>query len=405
MQHRLGTRVATSAGSLLLTLAAIGGVICILAVVAATFFQISLILFKTGSMSPTIPAGSVALVRQVPADEVRVGDVVTVDRTGQLPITHRIVAVAAAANGEVSLTLRGDANRQDDPAPYLVTHVRLVLLSVPQAAPLIVFISNPLVLGGVAVGASILVGWAFWPRQRARPSASGRRGRRSVASGGAGVSLAILVALASVLAPAPSAHAETAETVISGKYLTLTSVADPIAFASLRPANPVRWTVGVSAHPPDPAAIHLGLSAAGRLAHTDGLHVAIITCTKRWSGSTCPGRTTKMLADQAVSTALAGLPPGGVREVGEMPSSGQRWLAIDVTLPAGRNAGGSADLQVHAWGAGDQVQTTGPPASLADTGTDLPGLALLLAAGAVIAGTGAAAIESRRRVRVTRGGR
>ena len=77
-----------------LTLAAIGGVLCIAAVVAATFFDITLIMFKTGSMSPTIPAGSVAVVREIPASEAAVGDVVTVDRTDLLPITHRKIGRA-----------------------------------------------------------------------------------------------------------------------------------------------------------------------------------------------------------------------------------------------------------------------------------------------------------------------
>lgn len=47
---------------LLLWIAAIGGVICIALVILAYAAGITLIMFKTGSMSPTIPAGSVAVV-------------------------------------------------------------------------------------------------------------------------------------------------------------------------------------------------------------------------------------------------------------------------------------------------------------------------------------------------------
>ena len=50
-------------------------------------------MFKTGSMSPTITAGSVALVREIPASEINVGDVVTVDREDALPVTHRVTSI------------------------------------------------------------------------------------------------------------------------------------------------------------------------------------------------------------------------------------------------------------------------------------------------------------------------
>ncbi|MCB8909926.1 S26 family signal peptidase [Rhodococcus rhodochrous] len=50
--------------------------LCIGLVIAAFFFNISLILFKTGSMSPTIPQGSMSVVQRISADEIRVGDVV-----------------------------------------------------------------------------------------------------------------------------------------------------------------------------------------------------------------------------------------------------------------------------------------------------------------------------------------
>lgn len=66
----------------LLTLLSIFGVLCIGAVIAAYFFGINIMMFKTGSMSPDIPAGSVALVREIPAAEAEVGDVVTVERPG-----------------------------------------------------------------------------------------------------------------------------------------------------------------------------------------------------------------------------------------------------------------------------------------------------------------------------------
>ena len=155
-------------GNLALWVASVGGVICITMVILSGLFNISLIMFKTGSMSPTIPTGSLALVREIPAAEVSVGDVVTVDRSGELPVTHRVTSIAGSGDSR-QLTLRGDANPVEDPAPYDVSHVRIVLASVPHLANAIIAMSNPFVLGGVTMGAGVLVTWAFWPRGSAAP--------------------------------------------------------------------------------------------------------------------------------------------------------------------------------------------------------------------------------------------
>ncbi len=160
-------RGVTAAGNGLLTLAAIGGVICIVFVILAVFFHITLIMFKTGSMSPTIPTGSLSVVRQVPASEVVIGDVVTVDRPGALPITHRVTSITPTGHGVMSITLRGDANATEDPAPYLVSTVRIVMFSVPGLAYAVAAASNPLVLGAITLGAAGIVTWAFWPRDAA----------------------------------------------------------------------------------------------------------------------------------------------------------------------------------------------------------------------------------------------
>jgi len=154
-------------GEALLWIAAVAGTICIVLVILAYTANITLIMFRTGSMEPTIPTGSVAVVQQVEAADVSVGDVVTVDRAGELPVTHRVTSISegATADGRV-ITMRGDANDVDDPDPYEVTTVRTVLFSVPGIAPVIVAMSNPFVLGGITVAAALLVVWAFWPREK-----------------------------------------------------------------------------------------------------------------------------------------------------------------------------------------------------------------------------------------------
>lgn len=156
-------------GDVLLTLAAIGGALSIIATVLALVFSISIMMFATGSMSPTIPAGSIALVREIPAAEARVGDVVTVDRPGELPITHRITTISdSGTDGHRVITMRGDANASEDPAPYDVATVRRVFFSMPGVAQSIVFASTPAVMGTITVLAAALVTWAFWPKRERR---------------------------------------------------------------------------------------------------------------------------------------------------------------------------------------------------------------------------------------------
>ncbi|AYA27596.1 signal peptidase I [Rhodococcus rhodochrous] len=169
----------------LLNLLAVRGVVCIGLVTAAFACDISLILFKTGSMSPTIPQGSMSVVQRISADEIAVGDIVTVDREeGELPVTHRVIAVHPQRAGEALIEMQGDANPNPDPGPYRVTEVRKVLWSVPGAAAVIVWFSDPWVLGGLTLAAAGLVLWAFWPRAAENSHGPSRRERDEVRGGG-----------------------------------------------------------------------------------------------------------------------------------------------------------------------------------------------------------------------------
>ncbi|MFD8237474.1 MULTISPECIES: signal peptidase I [Actinomycetes] len=164
---------------LLLNLAAAGGAVCIVAVIATVVFSISLVLFKTGSMSPAIPAGSLALVREIPAAEIQIGDVVTVNRPGKLPITHRVQTITPAQGEARTITMKGDANAEPDPAPYVVERVRVVLWSVPGLAYPLAAAANPVVLGATTLAVAALVTWVLWPRAGSRGSR--RKGQHAAA--------------------------------------------------------------------------------------------------------------------------------------------------------------------------------------------------------------------------------
>lgn len=66
----------------------------------------------TGSMDPTYPPGTLVVVKPVPVEEIRTGDVVTYQLESGKPavVTHRVVEVGTSLEGEISLTTQGDAN-------------------------------------------------------------------------------------------------------------------------------------------------------------------------------------------------------------------------------------------------------------------------------------------------------
>jgi signal peptidase len=358
---------AGTLGDVFLWLAAIGGAICIVVVMAAVFFNVTLIMFKTGSMEPTIPTGSLAIVHKIPASEVAVGDIVTVDRPGQLPVTHRVTSVSGTGESR-TLTLRGDANDTDDIAPYVVQDVRLTLFWIPGWASVVVWFSNPLVLGALTLGATGLVTWAFWPRDagHGRRRADGRTANGTkVASG---ITTLLVAGALVVTAPAPAEAAEV-ETVVQSAYLELTSISDPDLLSSMTPNAPVTWQVGVDATPPEPGLVHLGIAASGALTAPGDMSVQIRVCTVRWVAGACSGAATTWLSTTDLAAAVANPTAYGAREVGSMNASSERWLLLTVTLTrAGAPPGDSASLRLQAWGAGGPLSAG--PGSLAMTGAD-----------------------------------
>ena len=377
MQHALADkpRFASKLGDALLTLAAVGGVVCIVLVLLAAFFNITLIMFKTGSMSPTIPAGSLAVVREIPAAEIAVGDVVTVDRPGALPVTHRVTSIVAAEGTARTITMRGDANPVEDPAPYTVTTVRSVLWSVPGLAQAVVSVSNPLALGGITLAASALVTWAFWPREAART-----RGPKHALPVAAALAVGACLGGA-VLGPAQPAQAAETETMIAGEVVRLMTVADSVELAHLVPGERVPWQVGVWAREGATGDIQLSLSASGALAQDPaGLQVEVRSCDARWVAGDCasgevlvagPGPASAILDD-----ALA---------AGAMDATTERWVHVEAWLPASTTVlpTTTASLRLAAVGSGDTVATdTG---GLSRTGTDVA-LPLTLAVTAIAVG-------------------
>jgi signal peptidase len=154
------------AKSTLFAVAGIAGLLSILWLIAALVFGLSIIVFKTGSMAPTMPTGSAAVTRSIPASEIRVGDVVTVPVPGKtLPVTHRVYSVKpyAAVPGDRILVLKGDDNLTPDQIPYTVGRVKLVIFAVPGAGTALAILQTAPFVGVATLLVASLLFWAFWP--------------------------------------------------------------------------------------------------------------------------------------------------------------------------------------------------------------------------------------------------
>jgi signal peptidase len=401
-------RIAGSVGRVLretlLSVAAIGGVICIALTILAFTGGYSLIMFKTGSMSPTIPAGSVALVQRVAASTLSVGDVTTVDRAGELPITHRITSISAGPTAvERVITMKGDANVSPDPAPYTVSQVRIVRGSVPGLAHVIVWFGNPWVLGSITIGAALLVTWAFWPRPRgqdaedaveatsaaddgpvaddgpAAPGPATRRERRLSRNAVSCIAIVALVALPT-LGSAPPAAAAGLVSITSNGGGTY----------ALDPAIPYNWDLDIDAGAaPDDGHLTVTLRGEGQ-----GMELAtvVMACSAEWDASGCPG------TESALGTAGAMPLNGGEQLLLQRPTPTTAHLRIAVT--GSGLASSTATLILRATAEQTSVEQTIGTATLPATGGTPT--ALLAAPAAVLIGLGTTLVVRMRRKRTGR---
>ncbi|OZE88483.1 signal peptidase I [Rhodococcoides fascians] len=162
---RIFRELALSAGAFV-------GLVCVLFALAAVFFGITPLIFRSGSMSPAIDTGALALSKKTPADDIQIGDIVNVTNAGGSSITHRVVDIGAVGTGSVQLFLKGDANADPDVESYIVSDARRVFFSVDKLGYAVAWLSGPIAvfLGGIAVGALLMLAW----RPRGERSAGNR---------------------------------------------------------------------------------------------------------------------------------------------------------------------------------------------------------------------------------------
>jgi signal peptidase len=96
-----------------------GAAVVAVALVAATigprFLPYQALVVRSGSMSPTIPTGSIVFYRKIDATKVKVRDIIVFDKPGQAneKVTHRVFMISNAPTGRY-FTTKGDANGAPD---------------------------------------------------------------------------------------------------------------------------------------------------------------------------------------------------------------------------------------------------------------------------------------------------
>jgi signal peptidase I len=139
-------------GSLALTVAAVAGALSLAVALLFAVTGVTPLVFQSGSMSPTIPTGSLALARTVDTADLAVGDVVSVRDVAGTRVTHRVAAIA----GDGTLTLKGDANLSADAETYPVDSVDRVFVSVPHVGSALSVLTGP-TGRGLATGLGVAV--------------------------------------------------------------------------------------------------------------------------------------------------------------------------------------------------------------------------------------------------------
>lgn len=134
----------------------------------------------TQSMDPTLPPGTLLVVRRTPVADIRIGDVVTYQVVSGQPavISHRVVSVASTSDGSRTFVLKGDNNALADPEPVTAAQVRgVVWYSLPDVG-----LVNQLVNGSrtwlVPAIAGVLLAYGAVMVTMGVVSAARRRGAR-----------------------------------------------------------------------------------------------------------------------------------------------------------------------------------------------------------------------------------
>lgn len=151
-------RPAGALWSAALTAGAAIGTLCLLVTLVAPPLGVRPLIFLSGSMSPTISAGSLGLARVTDAEDLEVGDIITVPSNGSM-VTHRIVEITRGP-GRATVLLKGDGNKVADATAHEVTSAPRTFLAIPRLGSAIAWFSHPPGIYVLAAWVALVLGSA-----------------------------------------------------------------------------------------------------------------------------------------------------------------------------------------------------------------------------------------------------
>lgn len=108
----------------------------------------------TASMTPEIAPGDAVVVREVPANQIQVGDVITFQprNGGDVPVTHRVAEVLVLSDGSRAFVTKGDANEDADAGAVTPDQVvGKVVVTLPYLGHVVAFVNTPVGFGVLVV--------------------------------------------------------------------------------------------------------------------------------------------------------------------------------------------------------------------------------------------------------------
>ena len=128
-----------------------------------SLFGVTPMVVLSGSMSGTaddhIEVGDLIFATKADTSALQVGDIVSF-MDGQVVVTHRIVRIDTAADGQRQFITKGDANNAEDPPIAASAVIGRYMTRIPKLGDLAMFLQKPLGMAifiGVPVCAFILI--------------------------------------------------------------------------------------------------------------------------------------------------------------------------------------------------------------------------------------------------------
>ncbi|BDZ46061.1 hypothetical protein GCM10025866_19700 [Naasia aerilata] len=126
-------------------------------------------------MEPTLPPGTLVVVRPTPVQDIRLGDVITYQIKPDNPavVSHRVIEVHSISNGTKEFITQGDNNQAADAAPVTEAQIKGVIwYSVPFVGWASIVVGQysgwlvPIVAIGLLAYAGVMIGSAAVSRAR-----------------------------------------------------------------------------------------------------------------------------------------------------------------------------------------------------------------------------------------------